>query len=443
MGKKERKRSKKSLLFNTKQWITILLSFAVAALTHLPKLSHIPYVVFDETHFGGFISDYIRGICFFDIHPPLAKLMLAGVGKITGYDGSFNFSKADVKYTSNFYVPLRALPAISCTLVSPLITATLLLKGVNCLISFFGGFLFAIDFMSITQSRLILTDGILYFFVSLTIFLTSLYERNQCWSLLILQAISAGCCISIKFTGASVLVYIAFSHLRLLYKSPQWFIRLVVRGIVIFIVCVLILYGTIAIHLKLLPKRGFGDKYMRSDFRQKPMLTRITLLIAAMYRYNSNLKFTHPYQSKWYEWPLSLSQPILVYSAHMLKTLLFFFNNPVVAFISLIGFILAINRKDYLFAIGYLISYLPFIAVTRCTFNYHYEISVIFGILAFCHFLGRVPKKIYVAVVMVVGLLAIAAFIFWFNWIYGVDASFRSHEKRMFWKTQRKNFGIE
>ena len=34
-------------------------------------------VIFDEVHFGKFVSGYIRGIYFFDIHPPLAKLLLA------------------------------------------------------------------------------------------------------------------------------------------------------------------------------------------------------------------------------------------------------------------------------------------------------------------------------------------------------------------------------
>ncbi len=32
-------------------------------------------MVFDEVHFGKFISGYIRGTYFFDIHPPAGKLL--------------------------------------------------------------------------------------------------------------------------------------------------------------------------------------------------------------------------------------------------------------------------------------------------------------------------------------------------------------------------------
>ncbi|MFN7088533.1 MAG: phospholipid carrier-dependent glycosyltransferase [Candidatus Paceibacteria bacterium] len=36
-----------------------------------------PEVVFDEVHFGKFLYAYFTGEYYFDIHPPLGKLILA------------------------------------------------------------------------------------------------------------------------------------------------------------------------------------------------------------------------------------------------------------------------------------------------------------------------------------------------------------------------------
>ncbi|KAJ9075271.1 Dolichyl-phosphate-mannose--protein mannosyltransferase 1 [Entomophthora muscae] len=64
----------------------------VGLLVRLFHISHPDSVVFDEVHFGGFASKYITRNYFFDVHPPLAKLMIAAVAWMSGFDGSFDFS---------------------------------------------------------------------------------------------------------------------------------------------------------------------------------------------------------------------------------------------------------------------------------------------------------------------------------------------------------------
>lgn len=75
---------------------------------------------FDEVHFGKFASYYIRREYFFDVHPPLAKLMLAFAGWLIGYDGHFEFENIGDDYhkAEVNYVGLRALPAI-CGSITP------------------------------------------------------------------------------------------------------------------------------------------------------------------------------------------------------------------------------------------------------------------------------------------------------------------------------------
>lgn len=424
--------------------IAVLFVSIVSFSTHLPKISHPSVVVFDETHFGGFVSDYARGVCYFDIHPPLAKLMLFGVAKAIGYKGDFNFSNTDTSYyegnykDKNFFIYLRLLPAICSSLVGPMLTAALMIAKYDWFIAILPGLLFSFDFISITQGRLILTDGILYFFVALTILATSLMEKKKRLGYLFLQAFAAGCTISIKFTGCSVLVYIAFSHFKLLFGKKRWFYKLVLRGIIIFITCVTILFTTVAIHLKLMPKKGYGDLYMEANFRKLPMLKRVIKLIIAMYTYNRDLRFTHPYQSYWYQWPFSISQPILLYLTN--DETLYLFNNPIAALVSFAGFILSIavsiicNLKlQYTYSLGYLFSYFPFILIARCTFVYHYEIPLIFGLMCFSHFLKHIDKKKSLIITFVVLFAAILAYVFWFKWIYAIPASKSYNQSRMFW----------
>ena len=62
-------------------------------------------VVFDEVHFGGFASHYLKGTYFFDVHPPLGKLIIAGIGHFYGYKGTFAFKDIGDAYENDLTVP--------------------------------------------------------------------------------------------------------------------------------------------------------------------------------------------------------------------------------------------------------------------------------------------------------------------------------------------------
>ena len=58
-------------------------------------------MVFDEVHFGGFAGHYIRREYYFDVHPPLAKMLNALAGWLVGFDGVFPFTSISDVYPAN------------------------------------------------------------------------------------------------------------------------------------------------------------------------------------------------------------------------------------------------------------------------------------------------------------------------------------------------------
>lgn len=446
----KKKEDTKVGLFFFKEWLVIVLILIISLIVHLPNIGYPNMVVFDEVHFGGFLTDYINGVCFFDIHPPLAKMILAGTAKLAGYKGDFNFSKTETRYTSDFYIKIRLCPAILCSLASPLLTATLILQHCSITMAALCGLLFTFEFNQISQSRLIVTDGILYFFVALSIFATALEERYQIFPWLILQALAATCAFCTKFTAAGCFILIALSHIQILFihnRRPDWFSVLFIRGVIVSVIFFFFLYVIMVIHLKLMPKKGYGDLYMQHDFRKLSMPVRVFKLLAAMYRYNANLQIDHPYQSKWYQWPFCLYDPLFV-SVDFNARYIFLLSNPVASILSLLGFVIGFFTRDFTsfsYSVVYLISYAPFILVDRCVFNYHYEIPLMFGIAAFCmslsQFLVRY-RKVQIGFAFVVVCALLGCFAFWFPWIYGTPCSRERMRLLTIWPSMRRSFHL-
>ena len=82
----------------------IFFTFAALAL-RLFRISEPRQVVFDEVHFGGFASHYLKGTYFFDVHPPLGKMIIAGIGAVYKYKGTFAFKDIGDAYETDPTVP--------------------------------------------------------------------------------------------------------------------------------------------------------------------------------------------------------------------------------------------------------------------------------------------------------------------------------------------------
>ena len=54
-------------------------------------------------------SWYINRTFFFDVHPPLGKMFIGGVGYLTGYNGTFPFEKPGDLYHDHNYLGMRVV----------------------------------------------------------------------------------------------------------------------------------------------------------------------------------------------------------------------------------------------------------------------------------------------------------------------------------------------
>jgi dolichyl-phosphate-mannose--protein O-mannosyl transferase len=100
----------------------IVIIFAILSILIRVYYIKIPAeIVFDEMHFGGFASKYITARFFFDVHPPLGKLIVAFSGVFSGYDGSFSFEKIGQSYIEGNvpYIAMRVVPALFGSAIVP------------------------------------------------------------------------------------------------------------------------------------------------------------------------------------------------------------------------------------------------------------------------------------------------------------------------------------
>ena len=121
-----------------------------------------------------------------------------------------------------------------------------------------------------------------------------------------------------------------------------------------------------------------------------------------MWNYHSDLVATHPYSSMWHQWLVD-ARPILYYLEYFndgTKSLFGAFSSPLVAWGGLTamgGMVwLAIREKDnraIFILLGYLANLLPWVAVERLTFAYHYFPCTVFLVLAIGYILADLRRR--------------------------------------------------
>lgn len=402
-----------------KQNLPFFLLIVLAFLTRFLFLSYPSEVVFDEVHFGKFVSAYFSGEYYFDIHPPLGKLLIAGFCGILGENISFDFEKIGETFNAKSLFILRFLPAFFGSLFIILIYKFILAFGLSKKSAFFGSFLVLFENALLVESKFILTDIFLLFFGFCSLYLfvlgNSQNDSTKKNYFYLASGIFAALSFSVKWTGLSFLGIILFFSLIKILKKISF--KKLAKNFLFFVLIPFLVYLFIFfLHFQLLPKSGPGNPYMSNAFQKtlqnnqvneqiKPLsfVKKFIELNKAMYSYSANLKAGHPDVSYFYQWPI-MKKPIWYWNKNAEKKSanIYLFGNPLiwwlVAIFIPISIILSQVKKlnrlvsptFNLLIFGFFINLLPYIFVKRVTFLYHYLPSLVFGILILALFLEKI-----------------------------------------------------
>ncbi|KAJ1657569.1 hypothetical protein IWQ61_003048 [Dispira simplex] len=266
------------------QLIIIAVLTVVGAYYRLWQLSNPSQVVFDEVHFGKFAGHYINRTFFFDVHPPLAKLMFAGMGKLVGYDGKFDFKSIGLDYLAAKvpYYGMRFMPAFLGLLTIPICYLTVKFSGHSTEAAVLGALLITFENSLVTQSRLILLDSPLIFFTTLTVLMWTNFCRylrkpltKWWWIWLSLTGIGMGLTFSCKWVGLFLVATIGVSTLKQLWDlvcdlrvTPKQFTQQFLARALCLIVIPISIYVTIfQIHFMVLHRTGSGASFVSPEMQ--------------------------------------------------------------------------------------------------------------------------------------------------------------------------------
>ncbi|KAF7282332.1 hypothetical protein GWI33_002904 [Rhynchophorus ferrugineus] len=144
---------KQSFRINVEINIVSIILFLSAVLTRMYKLQEPRNIVFDELHYGKYVSLYMKNIFFFDSHPPLGKQLIALAAYVSGFDGKFKFDKIGSPYSENVpLVALRIVPAIFGSFLIPTVYHLMLEMGFTEWTSVLAALLFLFDNAILTQT---------------------------------------------------------------------------------------------------------------------------------------------------------------------------------------------------------------------------------------------------------------------------------------------------
>eukprot|EP00093_Oithona_nana_P014788 14788.XXX_659779_650794_1 [CDS] Oithona nana genome sequencing. len=267
---------------STEFWLCFGLILVLGGWTRFKEVDQPAWVCWDETHFGKMGSWYINRTFFFDVHPPLGKMIIGGVGYLTGYNGTFAFEKPGDLYHDHNYLGMRIACTFlgACLIPFSFLTVWEFTHSINA--AFFAGILIVFDIGMLTLNQYILLDPILLFFISGATYAMSKFRNlsNQeftfKWYLwLSLMGAFIGCAFSVKFVGLFVILLIGINTIAQLWdimgdlsKPFTHTIKHFIARAFCLIALPIVLYITFFyIHLSVLYKSGNGDGHFSSLFQ--------------------------------------------------------------------------------------------------------------------------------------------------------------------------------
>ena len=382
---------------------------------------------FDEIYHARTAYEHIRGIAPYEnTHPPLGKIII-GLGiRLFGLN-PFGWRFMGVLFGILMLPPLYVF-------IKNLFGSTA--------ISVCGTLLFAFDFMHFVQTRISTIDTYGVFFIILMYLFMYRYitaprddpymKKGQEVVPLFLSGLFFGLGAAAKWTA----IYggIGLALIWLLYRISRGrelvsigrkeehkreLVSSILQCLLFFLfIPALIYYASYYPYGK---AQGMSaiSMFLDRDYAKIVLDNQLS-----MFNYHSGVTASHPYSSHWYQWIVD-ARPILYFlrsCPNNIKSAFAAFLNPIICWGGLLAVVAmtwkTIRYKDgkaMFILLGYLAQLVPWMFISRITFEYHYFPCLIFLVLAICHVFNsfrlrdlRWKSKVYGATA--VCLLLFAAF---------------------------------
>ena len=366
---------------------------------------------FDEIYHARTAYEMINDLyCYENTHPPLGKFFISLGIRMFGMN-PFGW---------------RFMGTLFGVLMLPIIYAFGRRFFQKTWISSIVTILFAFDFMHFVQTRISTIDVFVTLFIILSYYLMYCYscysfydtKLSKTFIPLGLCGIAMGLGWASKWTGiysSAGLAVIFFalmvqrgreyiyasknpkgessgiSHKTIIEKFPKNLGLTILFCVLFFVIIPAIIYTLSYIPVNDGTDRGLIERMIESQ--------------KTMFNYHNGLEATHPYSSKWYQWPI-MYRPIWYYSgvvSDAVREGISAFGNPLVWWAGIPAFLFMLYRmfwkrdgKAAFLTVAYLSQYVPWILIGRVVFIYHYFPSVPFVamMIAYCMYLivQKYPK---------------------------------------------------
>ncbi|MCJ1230513.1 Protein O-mannosyltransferase 2 [Toensbergia leucococca] len=250
--------------------------------TRMYKIGLSPIVTWDEAHFGKFGSHYLKREFYFDVHPPLGKMLVGLSGYLAGYNGSFEFKSGDTYPEEINYTFMRLFNSTFGALCVPLAYFTARELNLRRSAVWLVTLMVLCENSYATISRFILLDSMLLFFTFTTVLCWARFHRLQKesftleWFLwLFLSGISIGCVCSVKWVGLFCTALVGLYTIEDLwnkfgeFKMPkvEYGQHIVARVVGLIVIPSLVYMFSFYLHFLVLENSGPGDAQMSSLFQ--------------------------------------------------------------------------------------------------------------------------------------------------------------------------------
>ncbi|KAI3635152.1 hypothetical protein MIR68_006718 [Amoeboaphelidium protococcarum] len=268
--------------YDAKTYAMVLALSIVSIVSRVWSIGKATFVVWDEAHFGKFASHYLKREFYFDVHPPLGKMLVGFAGLLAGYKGDFDFESGKQYPEGLNYTTMRVFLSMFGAFMVPLAYLTCLEFGLSKRASFMAAIMVLCDNAYLAISRYILLDSMLLFFTVYSFYCLSVFYNcrrrpftAEWWFWLAATGSGIGMVSSVKWVGFFVTATIGLYTIEDLWDlfgdvkcSPRLFIKhFTARSLCLIALPIAIYMFSFWVHFKILAYSGPGDAQMSSLFQ--------------------------------------------------------------------------------------------------------------------------------------------------------------------------------